>query len=140
MTQSPVPATRRPETRRPARTRGSAAILLALEALGLLVLASVVALQTGRDAQVGSSFTLGLALFLVVFAIGVGAAAVSVHRRGRFGVGFGITWQLFQALVSASLLRGALYLPGGLGLVSAVAAFVLLLNLSRETPTPLGRS
>lgn len=133
------PETRRPERSRPARTRLSAVALLVFEALGLLVLASVVALQTGKNPEVGGSVTLGLALFLTVFALAVAAAALSVHRRGRFGVGFGITWQLFQALVSASLLRAALYLPGALGLISATAAFVLLLNLSRETPTPLNQ-
>ena len=55
-----------------------------------------------------------------------------------FGLGFGLTWQLFQALIGASLLRGALYWQGGLALLLAVAVFVLLTRLVRSTPLPGG--
>lgn len=99
-------------------------------------MASVV-LFGARGHELPRSFVLGLAAFLALFALLVGLAAVSVLRGGRFGVGFGITWQMFQSLASASLLRGSLYLSGAFGLISAIVAFVLLLNLARDTPTPL---
>lgn len=126
-----------PPARPASRTRPIAAAILGLEAVVMLAMASVVLVDAGSHPELPRRLTLGLAAFIGVFAVAVGAAAVSVLRRGRFGVGFGITWQLFQALVSASMLRAALYLPGAFGLISAVAAFVLLMDLARRTPTPL---
>src|SRR5699024_4710484 len=76
--------------------------------------------------------------FLLLFALALGVAARSILAKGRFGLGFGITWQLFQALIGASLLRGALYWQGGRALLLAVAAFVLLTRLLRSTPLPGG--
>ena len=73
----------------------------------------------------------------MLFAVLVGLAAASVLRGGRFGVGFGITWQLFQALTAASMLRGGLLTAGGIGLVLAIIAIVLLMRLVSSTPTPL---
>jgi hypothetical protein len=54
-------------------------------------------------------------------------------------VGYGITWQMFQALVAASLLRGGLITAGLILLVLAITGFVLLLRLVQGTPTPLDR-
>ena len=120
----------------PERSRVPAASVLALEALGLLALASIVALD-GTGSEASRTFLLGLAGFLALFAVLVALAAASVVRRGRFGVGFGITWQLFQALTAASMLRGGMLTAGGIGLVLAIVAFVLLLRLVSSTPTPL---
>lgn len=78
----------------------------------------------------------GLGIFLLVFALGTALAARSILVSGRFGLGYGITWQLFQALVGASMLRGALYWQGALALVLAIVLFVLLLGLVRSTPLP----
>src|SRR5690625_2790541 len=77
-----------------------------------------------------------LGAFLLLFALAVGLAARSVLTRGRFGLGFGVTWQLFQTLVGVSLLRGALYWQGGLALLLAIITFVLLIQLVRSTPLP----
>lgn len=128
-----------PSARPASRTRPIAAAILGLEAVVMLAMASVVLVDAGGHPELPRRLTLGLTAFIGVLAVAVGAAAVSVLRGGRFGVGFGITWQLFQALVSASMLRAALYLPGAFGLISAVAAFVLLMDLGRRTPTPLER-
>src|SRR5699024_11909848 len=84
------------------------------------------------SAQIGTA----LGAFLLLFALAVGLAARSVLTRGRFGLGFGVTWQLFQTLVGASLLRGALYWQGGLALLLAIITFVLLIQLVRSTPLP----
>ncbi|HEX7352854.1 hypothetical protein [Brachybacterium sp.] len=121
------------------RTRPLAAALLGLEALMLAAAATYcfVAVSGGvLDARFGT----GLAVFLLLFALGVGLAARSILAKGRFGLGFGITWQLFQALVGASLLRGALYWQGGLALLLAVVLFVLLTRLVSSTPLPGDRS
>lgn len=118
------------------RARRVAAVVMALEGVAILVVASVVVSGGGRSG-VSWGFATGLAAFMSLFAAAILLAAVSLWRRGRFGVGYGITWQLFQALVSASMLRSALYVPGALGLVSAIVVFVLLLGIARSTPTPL---
>ena len=110
-------------------------MLLALEALLLAAVAtySLLGVASGvLSARIGT----GLGMFLLLFAVAVGLAARSVLTRGRFGLGFGITWQLFQALVGVSLLRGALYFQGGLALLLAVITFVLLTQLVRSTPLP----
>ena len=115
--------------------RPAAAVLLALEALLLAAVAtySFLGVASGvLSARIGT----GLGMFLLLFAVAVGLAARSVLTRGRFGLGFGITWQLFQALVGGSLLRGALYFQGGLALLLAVITFVLLIHLVRSTPLP----
>lgn len=117
------------------RTRGIAAALMGLEVLGLLGVASALLLRLGVPGAPSSLIT-GLAVFLAIFAVLLALAALSLLRGGRFGIGWGITWQLFQALVAANLLRSAFYLVGGLGLVLAVAVFVLCLRLVRSTPGP----
>ncbi len=127
----PAPSTSRP--------RAAAVGLLALEALTLLAIASLALLDGARSSGELRTFAMGIAAFLAVFAVLVGAAALSVLRERRFGIGFGITWQLFQALVGASLLRASLLAAGLFALVTAVLAFVLLFQLSRTTPTPLER-
>lgn len=137
MSDSRRPASSSVAPSRIERLRRPAALVLAVEALGLLALSSVVALGGGQ--QGSRTFLLGLAGFLALFAVLVGIAAASVIRGGRFGVGFGITWQMFQALTAASLLRAAFYIPGAIGLITAVLGFVLLLRLVRDTPTPLDR-
>lgn len=74
------------------------------------------------------SLAIPLAAFLGIFALALVWAARSLWSFGRFGVSFGITWQLFQALVGASLLQGGLLPAGFAALGLAVALFVLLLK------------
>lgn len=108
------------------RIRTISVALLALEALSLAALAgySLLTLPGGR----ADSLAVPLALFFAIFALALIWAARSLHHRGRFGVSFGITWQLFQALVGASLLRGGLLPAGFFALILAIALFVLLLR------------
>lgn len=94
---------------------------------------SFLGVATGTfDARFGA----GLGVFLLLFALAVGLAARSVLSRGRFGLGFGITWQLFQALVGATMLRSGLVWQGAVALALAIAAFVLLTKLVTSTPLP----
>ncbi|MGY5765965.1 hypothetical protein ACXET9_12275 [Brachybacterium sp. DNPG3] len=117
------------------RIRPTAAVLLGVEALGMLAIATYCLVMVGGG-SLYPRIGIGLALFLLLFAVGAVAAARSVLARGRFGLGYGITWQLFQALVGASMLRGALYWQGGLALGLAIALFALLTTLVRSTPLP----
>ncbi|PWH05172.1 hypothetical protein DEO23_13910 [Brachybacterium endophyticum] len=119
---------------RPA-TRRLGTVLLAVETLALAALGVFMLSRVGSE-DVGASLAVGLAVFILLFALAVGIAAYSLFRRGRFGLGFGITWQLFQALVSASMLRANILVAGGVGLLLAIAAFVVLLMLVRATPLP----
>lgn len=119
------------------RARAAAVGLLALEALALLAFASLALLDGARSSGELRTFALGLAAFLALLGILVGAAALSVMRGRRFGIGFGITWQLFQAFVGVTLLRGSLLGAGVFALATAVLTGILLLGLSRSTPTPL---
>jgi hypothetical protein len=119
------------------RLRPGAAALLGLEALMLLAGAGYCLLGVLRGG-LDTSFGLGIGGFLLLFAVLAGLAARSVLRRGRFGLGYGITWQMFQALVGASMLRAALYLPGALALLLAIGAFFALVALVRSTPIPGG--
>lgn len=117
------------------RTRPLAAAVLALEALLLAAVATyslVMVASGGMGGRVGT----GLGIFLGLFALAALVAARSLLARGRFGLGWGITWQLFQALVGASLLRGGLYWQGALALALAILGFVLLTRLVRSTPLP----
>ncbi len=117
------------------RTRPRAALLLGLETLMLAAASTfsfVAAAGGGMSARLGT----GLGIFLLVFAAGTALAARSVLARGRFGIGFGITWQMFQALVGASMLRAGMYWQGALALVLAIATFVVLARLVRSTPLP----
>lgn len=84
------------------------------------------------DARFGA----GLGAFLLLFALAVGLAARSILSRGRFGLGFGITWQLFQALVGATMLSSALIWQGVVALALAIVTFVLLTKLVTSTPLP----
>gem|GEM_PF-1940707 len=131
---SPGPRSRDEPDPRP-QLRPAAAVLLMLEALLLAAVAtySFLGVASGMlSAQIGTA----LGAFLLLFALAVGLAARSVLTRGRFGLGFGVTWQLFQTLVGVSLLRGALYWQGGLALLLAIITFVLLIQLVRSTPLP----
>ena len=119
------------------RSRTLVAALLAVEALLLAATATYcfVGVSAGiLDAQFG----VGLGAFLLLFALALALAARSILAKGRFGLGFGITWQLFQALTGASLLRGGLYWQGALALLLAIVLFVLLTRLVRSTPLPGG--
>lgn len=128
---APRPATT--EDRPGARRLGT--VLLGAEALCLLLLGGFMITRVGSQ-DVGASLAIGLAVFILLFAIAVGLAALSLSRRGRFGLGFGVTWQLFQALVAASMLRAAIVVVGGIGMLLAIATFVVLLTLVRATPLP----
>lgn len=117
------------------RSRPVAALLLGAEALLLVVTASYFLLAAAHGG-ITSKLGIGLGVFLLLFAVGVGLAARSVLARGRFGTGFGITWQLFQALVGASMISSGMVWQGALALVLAIAVFVQLARLVRSTPLP----
>lgn len=116
-------------------TRPAAAVVLVLEAL-MIAFAATASFWLSRTAGESAGLMVALGVFLLVFALGAALAARSVLQKGRFGLGYGVTWQLFQALVGASLLRGGLYWQGALALVLAIVGFVLLLQLVRSTPLP----
>ena len=138
MPSDPRPSARADDAPDPGpRDRPVVASLLGVEAL-LLVITATYCFIGVSGGLLDARFGVGLAVFLLLFALALGVAARSILARGRFGLGFGITWQLFQALIGASLLRGALYWQGGLALLLAVAAFVLLTRLVRSTPLPGG--
>ena len=118
---------------RSTRSRRIASALLGVEAVGLAALATT-ALVNASSGTAPTTFALALAAFLLLFAVLVGVAAVSLVRHGRFGVGYGITWQMFQALVAATMLRASMYLVGAAALVLAIAAFVLLFDVARNAP------
>ncbi|MFC7376292.1 hypothetical protein ACFQS2_04270 [Brachybacterium sp. GCM10030267] len=119
------------------RTRPGAAVLLVVEAL-MLTGAATFCFVMVTAGQLQARLGTGLGLFLVLFAIACAVAARSVLTRGRFGLGFGLTWQMFQALVGASMLRSQMYWQGTLALVLAIALFMLLTRLVRSTPLPRG--
>ncbi|MCT1866743.1 hypothetical protein M3B90_04285 [Dermabacter sp. p3-SID358] len=108
--------------------RRVSSLLLLVEAL-LLIAAALYALVTlpGQAAEL-KTVAIGLAAFFGVFALLVALAARSLMKRGRYGVSFGVTWQLFQALVGGSLIRGGLLWAGFGALLLAVSLFVLLLR------------
>lgn len=120
------------------RNRPLVASLLALEAL-LLAAAATYCFIGVSGGLLAARFGVGLAVFLLLFALALAVAARSILAKGRFGLGFGITWQFFQALTGASLLRGGLYWQGALALLLAVVLFVLLTRLVRSTPLPGGQ-
>lgn len=120
------------------RIRPAVSSLLGVEALLLLstaVYCFVAVSGGGLQARLG----IGLGIFLILFAVLLGLAARSILVKGRFGLGWGITWQLFQALVGASMLKASMYWQGALGLVLAIALFVLLTRLVHSTPLPSAR-
>lgn len=131
-----------PDSTRPAdaedpgpRTRPRAALLLGVETLVLAAVATfcfVAASGGGMTARLG----VGLGIFLLLFAAGTALAARSVLAKGRFGIGFGITWQMFQALVGASMISSGMVWQGVIALVLAIATFVVLARLVRSTPLP----
>lgn len=110
--------------------RLGAAALLAVEALALAAVATRVLI--GAAAPTGlPRIAVPLAVFILLFAAAAGFAARSVLARTRFGIGYGITWQLFQALFSANMLSSSLWPYGLGGLALAIGAFVLLLRLAQ---------
>lgn len=115
-----------PASRRPLRTIAS--LLLLLEALLLLGAGAFVALSAPLREGGMPGVAAGLGLMLTIFAALLVAAAISVHRRGRFGVSYGVTWQLFQALISGAMFNTAMILPGVIALGLALALFVILLH------------
>ena len=138
MPSAPRPVPRADDAADPGpRSRPLVAALLGLEAL-LLAAAATFSFFGVSAGILDARFGVGLAVFLLLFALALAMAARSILARGRFGLGFGITWQLFQALIGASLLRGALYWQGALALLLAVVLFVLLTRLVRSTPLPGG--
>ncbi|MFP3714864.1 hypothetical protein [Puerhibacterium sp. TATVAM-FAB25] len=108
-------------------------VAVVLEALVLTVAAVVVAVE----AIGGGSDSVAMSVFLVVFALGMAwalLAAGRVLRAGRHGGRSVImTWQIFQAVVAASMLASGATAAvlGGVGLLAlAVAVAVLLLTPS----------
>ena len=101
--------------------RVSAALLLLAAALYALV-------TLPAQSPKLSTLAVGLTACLGIFALMVALAARSLMKRGRYGVSFGVTWQLFQALVGGSLIRGGLLWAGFTALGLAIALFVLLIR------------
>lgn len=116
-----------PRTR--ARTVGGVILWIETVMLAVVALLNLWLVSIGG---VPARFGIGLSGFLLVLAVGVGIAARSLRRGGRFGVGFGITWQLFQALIAVSLLRAGIYPHGTVVLVLSVVGFVVLINVARS--------
>ena len=119
------------------RSRPIVALLLGIEALLLASAATycfVVVAGGGLHTRLG----IGLGVFLLLFALLLALAARSILLRGRFGLGWGVTWQLFQALVGASMLNASMYWQGVLALILAIALFVMLTRLVHSTPLPQG--
>jgi len=122
-----------PGTDRRSSPRGLRALLVGvvLEALVLAVAAVVVAVE----AIGGGSDSIGMSVFLVVFALGMAWALLAAGRVLRAGRRGGrsviMTWQIFQAVVAVSMLTsgtaGAV-LGGAALLALAVAVAVLLLT------------
>src|SRR5699024_10591600 len=79
------------------RGRPGVASLLGDEAL-LLVITATYCFIGVSGGILDARFGVGLAVFLLLFALARGVAARSILVKGRCGLGFGITWQLLQAL------------------------------------------
>lgn len=108
------------------RLRKATCVLLACESMSLFAVAlySLMTLSGGE----ASALAVPLALFFALFGLALVGAARSLWNFGRFGVSFGVTWQLFQALVGASLLRAGLIPAGAFAIIMAVVLFVVLLK------------
>ena len=117
------------------RIRPVVSTLLGLEAL-LLLTAAVYCFVSVSGGGLQARLGIGLGIFLLLFAAGTALAARSVLAKGRFGIGFGITWQMFQALVGASMISSGMVWQGAIALVLAIATFVVLARLVRSTPLP----
>lgn len=117
------------------RTRPIVASLLGVEAL-MLASAAAYCFVAVSGGGLNTRLGIGLGIFLILFAVALGLAARSILVKGRFGLGWGITWQLFQALVGASMLNASMYWQGSLALVLAIILFVLLTRLVHSTPLP----
>lgn len=113
------------------RRRALPALLLLAEALLLVAVGVYSAVLASRE-LVSTGFGYGIAGFVLLLALALIFAANSLRAGGRFGIGFGLTWQMFQALVAASLLRAAMYWQGVLALVLAIVLFVMLTRISKE--------
>lgn len=116
-------------------SRPIVALLLGIETL-LLASAATYCFVAVAGGGLHSRLGIGLGVFLLLFALLLALATRSILLRGRFGLGWGITWQLFQALVGASMLNASMYWQGTLALILAIALFVLLTRLVRSTPLP----
>lgn len=110
-------------------------IILVLEAVAAAAIAVLMVSRLGSG-DLGENLALGLGVFIGLLALALLLGARSLARRGRFGLGFGVTWQLFQALVTSNMLSAGMLLAGGIGLGLAIAGFVVLLQLVRATPLP----
>lgn len=102
----------------------------------MLVVGGLVVISRLGSTTSGSRLVVGLGVFVFLFALLLVLAARSLVRRTRFGVGWGVTWQLFQALLGASMLRSGLIVPGVICLVLAIGAFFPLTRIARTAPLP----
>ncbi|WP_058233795.1 hypothetical protein [Devriesea agamarum] len=113
------------------------ALLLSIETLALVVVAIrafVTAISAvGADAAV-AKLDGALGVTVVVFAVLLGAAVRSVYALGRFGVSYGVTWQIFQIIGGVTLIAGGQVLLGGAAVVLAVLTAAALMA------TAVGRS
>ncbi len=98
-------------------------MILAVGAYALVLL--------GRG-EVSSRFGIALAVLMGIFVAALLLAARSLVAGGRFGVGYGITWQLFQCLIAVNLMMAHLYWQGAVALLLAIAVLVALVKVSRE--------
>lgn len=108
--------------------RRVSAALLVVESLLLLAAALYALVTLPAQSSKPSTLAVGLTACLGIFALMVALAARSLMKRGRYGVSFGVTWQLFQALIGGSLIRGGLLWAGFTALALAIALFVLLIR------------
>lgn len=127
----PISENPAPGAHRAQGVRRAAMVLLAVEAAALLAVATLLLVRSFTGTGL-PTLAIALAVFLLVFAAALALAVRSLAGGTRFGIGFGITWQLFQALVGASMLNSGLVLTGFLAILTAVATFVLLTKLSHE--------
>ncbi len=121
----------------PLRRRGAdlaASVLLAGEAVGVLVLAvwEATALASGNTSSVTSS--IALLVLTVLGAAGLGAFAAAVGRGSGWGRSGGVVAQLLVLAVAGGALTGAYANPTvalTLGVPAAITLILLLLGVRR---------
>jgi hypothetical protein len=109
-----------------------AAVLVALESVGMLALTLVLllALAGARSAQLGSG--IGLSLTVLVAAVLLGFVAFGLFRAAKWSRPAAVAWQVVQLLVGFDAFQGAGARPdlGSLLIVPAAVVLVLLFTPS----------
>lgn len=122
---------------RPHTTTVLAAFLVALEGLGVLVLAGlqVPPLMAGDVATLPSA--LALIVLTIIFGIGVLAFSVGIFRGHTWGRSGGIVTQLLLFAVGLGAITGVLYPHPVLGIsliIPAAVTFVLIISSAKRNP------